>query len=47
MAKPIEPTPTLTGKDAEEVLAEIANATYSEQKEKFLKECKEAYESTK
>jgi len=46
MAKPIEPTPTLTGKDAEDLLAEIANATYSEKKERFLKECKEAYERT-
>lgn len=47
MAKPIEPTPTLEGKEAEAVIAELDNTTYSETKEKFLKQCKEAYERTK
>lgn len=47
MAKPIEPTPTLTGIDAEMILLELANPSYDEQKEKFLKECRENYKKTK
>lgn len=44
MAKPIEPTPVLTGKDAEEFINDILNARYSEKKARFLKEAEEAYE---
>jgi len=47
MAKPIEPTPTLSGKDAQEVIIEVENTIHSEKKEIFLKKCKEAYEQTK
>ena len=47
MAKPIEPTPILEGKDAERLLKEVANATFSPKKQKFLNECREIYNKTK
>jgi len=47
MARPIEPTPILKGKDAERLLNEVDNAAYSEKKEKFLKECVDIYKKTK
>lgn len=46
MAKPIEPTPILEGKDAEDVLKELESVSYSAEKAAFLKKCKEIYEST-
>ena len=47
MARPIQPTPILEGKDAERLLKEIANATFSRKKQKFLDECREIYSKTK
>jgi len=44
MAKPIEPTPTLTGDDAKALLDEIANAKYTPEKEQRKREAIEAYE---
>ena len=46
MAKPIEPTPILEGKDAENVLKELEATSHSSEKEAFLKECKKIYKST-
>lgn len=46
MAKPIEPTPILEGKDAERLLNDIASARYDKKKEEFLKECKRTFNST-
>ena len=46
MAKPIEPTPTLSGKDALSILSEIENPIYNEKKEAFLKECKDNFNKT-
>lgn len=46
MARPIEPTPILEEKDAEKLLDEIDRATYSAEKEKFLKECIDIYKKT-
>lgn len=43
MALPIEPTPTLTGEDAEAFYRAIENLKYSPEKEKFLRECREFY----
>ena len=47
MARPIEPTPILEGKDAERLLNEVANATFSPKKQRFLDECREIYAKTK
>ena len=47
MARPIQPTPILEGEDAERLLKEIATATFSEKKQKFLDECREIYAQTK
>lgn len=47
MAKPIEPTPVLEGKNAELVLKELENTNHDSKKEKFLKECVNTYNSTK
>ena len=47
MAKPIEPTPILEGADAERLIEDVRNDKYSAEKEKFLKECKSVYNSTK
>ena len=46
MAKPIEPTPILEGKDAERLLEDVSRAKYSEKKQKFLDECVEIYKKT-
>ena len=43
MAKKIEPTPTLYGKDAEAFLASIENVKHSESKQKFLEESDMVY----
>jgi len=43
MAKPIEPTPVLKGKDAERFLKSIKESKYSESKDRFLKECDQTY----
>jgi hypothetical protein len=41
MAKPIEPTPTLSGEDAEEFIRQmrIEERTVNPQKAKFLQKC--------
>ena len=46
MARPIEPTPILKGKDAENLLSDIDKTIYSEKKEKFLKECTSTFNKT-
>lgn len=43
MAKQIQPTPVLEGKDAIAFLKATMNPKYSKKKEKFLKECTRAY----
>lgn len=43
MAKPIEPTPVLTGADAKEFIKQIDSLKYSEDKEKFLERCRATY----
>lgn len=49
MAKPIEPTPILGGKDAENFERElkITEAKHDPSKEEFLNKCKEVYKETK
>lgn len=47
MARLIEPTPILEGKDAEKLLKEVHSASYDQNKQKFLNECKELYSKTK
>lgn len=47
MAKPIEPTPILTGEDAKKVLKELENDSHDSKKEAFLKECEDIYNNTK
>ena len=46
MAKPIQPTPILDGEDAKQFLQQTNNVRYSAEKEQFLKECDEVYQST-
>ncbi len=49
MAQPIEPTPILTGKDAERFLRDMKKREkkgMSNADKKFLEECKEIYEKT-
>lgn len=43
MAKPIESTPVLHGKDVEAFIASLKNAEYSEKKEQLLKNADKAY----
>jgi hypothetical protein len=47
MARPIEPTPILSGDDAKRFMKSIENLRYSSKKEKFLRECDEVYRSVK
>ncbi|HLD87363.1 MAG TPA: hypothetical protein VJB12_04835 [Candidatus Nanoarchaeia archaeon] len=47
MAKPIEPTPVLEGKDALRLLKEVNSAGYSKEKARFLDECSKIYRKTK
>ena len=47
MARPIAPTPILEGKDAQRLLIQVANATFSQKKQNFLDECKDIYAKTK
>ncbi|MBI2652856.1 hypothetical protein HYX00_05300 [Candidatus Woesearchaeota archaeon] len=47
MARPIEPTPVLEGKDAEKLIKEVNSASYNEDKQKFLDECRDTYKKTK
>lgn len=47
MAKPLEPTPVLEGKDREEFLKDLCTAKYNEDKERFLKECDELLKKVK
>ena len=46
MARPIEPTPILEGEDAQKVLELMNSVTYSEEKQKFLDECRQVYRKT-
>ena len=46
MARPIEPTPILEGKDAERLINDMKSASYSEKKQQFLDECREIYKKT-
>ena len=46
MARPIEPTPILEGEDAKKVLELMNSVTYSEEKQKFLDECRQVYRKT-
>lgn len=46
MARPIEPTPILEGDDARKVLELMNSVTYSEEKQKFLDECRQLYRKT-
>ena len=39
MARPMEPTPLLGGKDKELFLKETESVSYDPKKEKFLREC--------
>jgi len=43
MAKPIEPTPTLTGADAARLLKNIYKPVRSEKKQAFLTTCDNTY----
>ena len=47
MARPIEPTPILEGKDAGRFLRDLASLKYSEKKEKFLNECRDVFNKIK
>lgn len=44
MAKPIEPTPTLTGKDAEQLLRELERVCSADEAERRLKKANEFWE---
>ena len=46
MARPLQPTPILEGKDARKVLDLMNRATYSKKKQRFLDECREIYRKT-
>ncbi|MEK6939540.1 MAG: hypothetical protein AABX31_02325 [Nanoarchaeota archaeon] len=46
MARPIQPTPILKGKDAKKVLELMNSVTYSKEKQKFLDECRQIYKKT-
>ncbi len=46
MARPIEPTPILEGEDARKVIELMNSVSYSEEKQKFLDECREIYRKT-
>lgn len=43
MARPIEPTPTLTGKSVDLFCKSITEAKYSPRKDRFLKEAREVH----
>ncbi len=46
MAKPIEPTPVLEGEDARDVFEQMNSVSYSEEKQRFLDECRRVYRQT-
>ena len=46
MARPIAPTPILQGEDAKKVIEQMNRVTYSEEKKKFLDECRQVYKMT-
>jgi len=46
MARPIEPTPILEGKDAKKVIELMNKVVYSKKKQKFLDECRRIYKKT-
>lgn len=43
MARPIEPTPILKGKDADRLLKSVREPVYDPKKDSFLKACDETY----
>jgi hypothetical protein len=43
MARPIEPTPVLKGKDASKLLNKIINPVYSQKKADFFRSCDATY----
>ena len=43
MAKPINPTPMLEGKDKELFIRDINSLKYSQYKEDYLNECRNVY----
>ncbi|NTU71898.1 MAG: hypothetical protein HGB10_08800 [Coriobacteriia bacterium] len=43
MAKPIEPTPVLKGRDAKRLLKKAASPDRSQEKKQYLAECAAAY----
>jgi len=47
MAKPIEPTPTLKGKDAERFYESIEEAQYDPSKDKQLEEARGVYKAVR
>ncbi len=47
MARPIEPTPTLEGKDAELFYESLEKATYNQEKDDQLKHARKTYETLK
>ena len=47
MARPIEPTPVLEGKDAEKLIKEVNSASYNKDKQNFLDECRDTYKKIK
>jgi hypothetical protein len=47
MAKPIEPTPVLEGKDAERFYKSLKEAKYSPEKEAQLARARETYNKTR
>lgn len=47
MARPIEPTPILKGEDAKKLINDVNSASYSEEKQNFLNECRDVYNKTK
>jgi hypothetical protein len=44
MAKPIEPTPVLKGKDAKRLLKSVSERIHDPEKEKFLRACDDTYQ---
>jgi hypothetical protein len=43
MAKPIEPTPVLRGKDAKRLITSVKKAVHDPKKEDFLRACDATY----
>ncbi|MBU0627576.1 MAG: hypothetical protein KKC75_00160 [Nanoarchaeota archaeon] len=47
MARPINPTPVLCGKDKEIFLKDLENTSHDSRKESFLKECDRIFNEVK